>query len=107
MNLSYLEESDDLYSRLASFIPAAGTDLKIKTTVSEILDSVQSGGDRAILEKTFELDGASLTSEEMLVKPEQLEHALLVLSSPERQALEDAISNVTSFHKQSFPKRLG
>jgi len=104
VNLSYLEESDDLYSRLASFIPAAGTDLKIKTTVSEILDSVQSGGDRAILEKTFELDGASLTAEEMLVKPEQLEHALLVLSSPERQALEDAISNVTSFHKQSFPK---
>ena len=35
VNLSYLEESEDLYGRLSSFIPAAGTDLNIKTTVSE------------------------------------------------------------------------
>ena len=104
MNLSYIQEGEDLYSRLSSFIPTAGTDLNIKTTVSNILDSVQSGGNRAILEKTFEFDGVSLAAEDMLVRPEHLEDALLVLSSSERQALEDAISNVTFFHKQSFPK---
>ncbi|MEK9772668.1 MAG: histidinol dehydrogenase [Opitutae bacterium] len=104
MNLSYLEEGDDLYSRLSSFIPTAGSDLNIKRTVAEILDSVQKGGNKAILEKTSQFDGASLSAEEMQVKPEQLENALLVLSSLERQALEDAIANVTLFHKQSFPK---
>ena len=61
MNQTFIEDSEDLYDRLKSFIPAAGADSKISSTVTEILDFVKRGGNEAILKKTLLYDGVSLS----------------------------------------------
>ncbi len=104
MKLSFLEDSKDLIGNLSSFIPVTGTDSKISSVVAEVLDSVKTGGNHAILEKTQKFDGAFLSVDELRVKPEELEESLSVLSVNERQALEDAISNITLFHNHSYPQ---
>ena len=104
MNISFLEDDTNLLERLRAFIPAAGADPKIRSSVSKILNSVKEGGNRAVLEKTLLFDGVSQSADEMLVKQDEMEKSLSVLSSSERHALEDAISNVTNFHQQSYPQ---
>lgn len=104
MNQTFIEDSEDLYDRLKSFIPAAGADSKISSTVTEILDFVKRGGNEAILKKTLLYDGVSLSVDEISIKPEELTDSLLSLSPEQTQALEEAISNVTEFHKQSYPQ---
>jgi len=104
VNQTFIEDSEDLYDRLKSFIPAAGADSKISSTVTEILDFVKRGGNEAILKKTLLYDGVSLSVDEISIKPEELTDSLLSLSPEQTQALEEAISNVTEFHKQSYPQ---
>lgn len=102
--MAFLEDVPDLFDRLKSFIPAAGKDPLISATVSEILDAVRQGGDQAILDKTLKFDGASLSAKELIINREELEKSLQKISAGERQALEEAISNVSLFHKHSYPK---
>lgn len=104
MNLSFLEDDKNLFKNLSGFIPAAGRDPTISSKVSQILDSVRSGGNQAILEKTRKFDGVSLSVDDILVKQDELERSISSLATEERSALEDAISNVTLFHKSSYPK---
>ena len=101
MNLSFVEDDESLLRHLKHLIPTAGSDEEVTNSVREILSEVRKGGDEAILAKTLEFDGASLTAEEMRVRAKVLRDSLAELSSKERVALEDAISNVTLFHEQS------
>ena len=101
MNLSFVEDNESLLGRLKLFIPTAGSDEVVTNSVRKILNEVRKGGDEAILAKTLEFDGASMTAVEMRVSAKVLQDSLAELSSQERVALEDAISNVTLFHEQS------
>ena len=101
MNLSFVEDDENLLGRLKDFIPTAGSDEVITNSVRQILSEVRKGGDDAILAKTLEFDGASLTAGEMRVSTKVLRNSLAELSTQERVALEDSISNVTLFHEQS------
>lgn len=104
MNISFLEEEDNLIDRLTDFIPAAGRDSQIKSTVYQILNDVRKGGNQAVLEKTLEYDRVSLSAHELLIQQEEMNNARSSLDPKESDALKDAIANVSLFHKRSYPQ---
>ena len=104
MNLSFEEYDANLLHKLNAFIPSAGSDDSITATVSKILFDVRTRGDDAVIEKTLQYDGISLKPNQLRVCKEQLDDSLHSLSSAQRKALDDAISNVSLFHQQSFPE---
>jgi len=81
MNLSFVEDDENLLGRLKDFIPTAGSDEVITNSVRQILSEVRKGGDDAILAKTLEFDGASLTAEEMRVSTKVLRNSLAEIST--------------------------
>ena len=70
-----MEEEDNLIDRLTDFIPAAGRDSQIKSTVYQILNDVRKGGNQAVLEKTLEYDRVSLSAHELLIQQEEINNA--------------------------------
>ena len=79
MNLSFLEDDQSLLGRLKLFIPTAGSDEVVTNSVRAILSEVRKGGDEAILAKTLEFDGATLTAEEMRVCAKAVSYTHLTL----------------------------
>ena len=104
MKISFIEDEDNLFDRLADFIPTAGSDPQISSSVTKILNAVIKGGNKAVLEKTLEYDRASLTTHEMLIKKEEMNESSSSLDPKECKALNDAIANVSLFHKHSYLK---
>ncbi len=104
MNISFVEDEGNLFDRLTDFIPAAGRDSQIRSTVYEILNDVRKGGNQAVLEKTLEYDRVSLSAHELLIQQEEMNNARSSLDPKESDALKDAIANVSLFHKRSYPQ---
>ncbi|MBQ3792624.1 MAG: histidinol dehydrogenase [Clostridia bacterium] len=75
----------------------------VSAVVREILQNVRTGGDRAALEYTANLDGAVLSSFEVTEK--ETEEALAAVDPSFLQILEQAASNIRAFHEKQ--KRAG
>jgi histidinol dehydrogenase len=66
----------------------------VQGEVREILDSVRSEGDRAVLRYTERFDHAALAPEQLQVEPRELEASLAALAPDVLRGLRTAIANV-------------
>lgn len=77
-----------------------GTDDAIEKTVGEILASVRTRGDSAVIDYTRRFDALDVsTMAQLELSKVELQAALDGLSTPQRQALEAAAARVTSYHE--------
>lgn len=84
--------------------PASSQDGSVHETAQEIIATVKTGGDKALLELTLQYDGASIT--ELRVTDAEMAAAKKQLSDDELAAIDLAISNVRKFHEQQLPAPL-
>src|SRR5437667_5895224 len=68
-----------------------------------ILQEVRQRGDEALLEFTERFDRVKLTPERLRVSRAEIEHAHQVLDTSVREAIEQAIGNVRTFHARQMP----
>ncbi len=71
--------------------------------VRPILEAVRTRGDEALIEFTARFDHVQLTADQLRVSREEIEHAHQVLDPTVRQAIEQAIDNVRTFHERQMP----
>ncbi|WP_409290329.1 histidinol dehydrogenase [Peribacillus sp. SCS-37] len=77
----------------------SGTDEQRKA-VREIIESVRTGGDSAVLDWTRKFDGASLDS--MKVTPEEIESARKEVPAELLEVMKEAAGNIDSFHRKQL-----
>ncbi len=76
-------------------------DETVDLTVAKILADIKLRGNEALIEYTCQFDHVSITSAtEIELSREELQHALNVLPSTQRKALEDAAERVRSYHEK-------
>jgi histidinol dehydrogenase len=68
-----------------------------------ILQEVRQRGDEALLEFTERFDRVKLTPDRLRVSRAEIEHAHQVLDTAVREAIEQAIGNVRTFHTRQMP----
>jgi histidinol dehydrogenase len=100
------------YYELASMSAAERTRLlrRAETQIDElserarpILQEVRQRGDEALLEFTERFDRVKLTPDRLRVSRAEIEHAHQVLDTAVREAIEQAIGNVRTFHTRQMP----
>lgn len=92
------------YKRLKSFAEDASGSSKVEQIVTDILSSIEQGGDRALFQITERLDGAKLSRKTLRVTAAELKAGEKSLSTKDRKAIREAIKNVRSFNRESLPK---
>ncbi|MEO0970012.1 MAG: histidinol dehydrogenase [Cyanobacteria bacterium J06639_18] len=75
-----------------------------EATVKEVLQSVKSQGDKALLHYTAEFDKQKLTSEELRVSGSELDIAYQKVNSDLLEAIKLACRRIEAFHRQRVPK---
>src|SRR5437660_824818 len=68
-----------------------------------ILQEVRQRGDEALLEFTERFDRVKLTPDRLRVSRAEIQHAHQVLDTAVREAIEQAIGNVRTFHTRQIP----
>src|SRR5579872_479051 len=95
---------DEAGRRAALARPNAESREDVNRIVRDIVANVRLDGDRALVELTLRLDGA--TPATLAVTTQEFEEAWLALNGEEIRALERAIANVEKFHEAQAPKPL-
>ncbi|WP_036483464.1 histidinol dehydrogenase [Myxosarcina sp. GI1] len=72
--------------------------------VREIIATVKSDGDRALLEYTKKFDGQSLNAEQLKVSSSELDAAYRHISQDLLHAIQLACQKIEAFHRQRVPK---
>ena len=91
-------------ARLVKEREQALTSSDVSSTVADILSSIHSKGDRAVLEFTAKFDQAKLTPKGMKVDPAEIKASVKTLSPERRKAIRASIAGVKDFHKKTLPK---
>ena len=81
--------------------PAAIADDSLMSRVREIMASVKSGGDKAVLDYTAKFDGVTLKN--LRVPDADLKAAWNTLPAEDKAALETAKANIKAFHSAQKP----
>lgn len=84
--------------------PALKADRDLSTSVSNIIEAIRNGGDKALLDYTQRFDGVKL--ENLKVSEEEFRRAEPNLSREQKNALDLAIDNVRKFHEAQMPALL-
>ncbi|WGV99314.1 histidinol dehydrogenase [Vibrio sp. YMD68] len=84
--------------------PAITEGANITASVSDVIASVRSEGDKALKELTQKFDGVELVS--IRVSSDDIESASARLGDEIKAALEQAYSNIAKFHKAQIPQPL-
>ncbi len=82
--------------------PAIAQGANISAAVAEIIDTVRTQGDKALLELTEKFD--RVTPESIRVPASEIDAAAQRLSDTMQQALKQAYANISLFHKAQKPK---
>jgi histidinol dehydrogenase len=77
-------------------------DLSIKTRVSEIVEQVKQGGDRALKDYALQFDQVSLTR--LYLDKSELEEIASSISTEVKTAIDVAYANIKRFHSQQLSK---
>ncbi|WP_375753493.1 histidinol dehydrogenase [Vibrio sp. HN007] len=93
------EQQDSVLER-----PAITEGANITAAVEEVIKKVRSEGDEALLELTEKFDG--IRPESIRVSEEEIEAASQRLTDEMKQALEQAYTNISVFHKAQKPQPL-
>lgn len=99
-NFDWSELSEDERS-MALARPAAISDNALTSSVSDIIETVKTNGDKAVLDFTEQFDGIRL--EKLSVPFEDLKSAWDSLPFEDKQAIETARSNIKKFHQAQSP----
>ncbi len=101
--LRVIQTSDaDFESVFAEFCQrSTDEDAKVEKTVREILGSVRSGGDEALLKFVKKYDGVEL--KELEVTKREWEAGIELVDSADRAALGKAATRVRNFHRRRIP----
>lgn len=91
------EHGQAIIQNLRDRFQIAGSSCRQK--VEEIIASVRSLGDKALLDYTKEFDGATLTSNQLRVSEEEFLAAENEVTPTFKATLDKAISRITSFHE--------
>lgn len=83
---------------------AQAGDSSVLEAAREILEKVKAGGDAAIRELALKIDG--FCPERLEVSPEELESAAGKVGEVLKSAIENAIANITAFHKAQAPQEI-
>jgi histidinol dehydrogenase len=84
--------------------PGASRSEELSRLVREILGSVQTRGDAALIELTARLDGPDLSASGLFVSTAELDAAEAALAPALRAAIEKAIAQIRAFHLAQLPK---
>jgi histidinol dehydrogenase len=98
--IRFFEGSGELFRHRAAL--GVGPSPKLRETVSAILDRVERGGDGALVELTFELDGVELRRESLLVGREEIASTAASASGQFRRVLEGAARNIRRYHERQI-----
>ncbi|MDB2437558.1 histidinol dehydrogenase [Hellea sp.] len=82
--------------------PVGLSDPALTKSVRDIMDTVKSGGDKAVLDFTEKFDGVKLDF--LRIRPEDLEAAWKALAEDEKNAINVARKNIKKFHQAQIPK---
>ncbi len=82
--------------------PAAISDGDIVSVVRDIMNTVKSGGDKAVLDYTVKFDGVEIKN--LKIPFETLEAAWVNLPEADKHAIEVARSNIKKFHQAQRPQ---
>ena len=95
---------DDFDSALDTLLAFSEEEVEaVVVTVKEVIRSVRSRGDQAVLELTERLDGLSLDSPRSLEIPQSRQQEALETIDPlVRQALESAVARVKDYHQRQL-----
>ncbi len=72
--------------------------------VSEILQSVKTGGDAAVFAATAKFDGAEITKENFAVSAAEIEEAYAAVDTECLQSIRLALENIRAFHQKQLNK---
>ena len=82
--------------------PEGLSDPALITSVRTIMDTVKTGGNKAVLDYTAKFDGVTLS--ELRVPEEDLEAAWASLPDDEKNAINTARKNIKKFHQAQIPQ---
>lgn len=100
-----LEYNDpQLFPKLEAFITSRSRDAAVTETVAAVLAAVEREGDGALLRYTREFDGVDLAADSVRLDPETLRAAADALTAEQRQAVQEAVRCVESFHREGLPR---
>ena len=92
---------DDTARKQALTRPAGLSDPALIASVRDIMDSVKTGGDKAVRGYTAKFDKVSL--DDMRVPRETLKNAWKTLPEDQKNAINTARKNIKKFHKAQIP----
>ena len=84
--------------------PAAISDVKLLSSVREIMDTVREGGNAAVLDYTERFDGVRPSS--LRVDPADMKAAWDALPDTDKAAIDRAKSNIEAFHTAQIPETI-
>ncbi|MCJ7558810.1 MAG: histidinol dehydrogenase [Gammaproteobacteria bacterium] len=104
--MEYLEWNslDEQGKGLALARPPQARSQSLLEQVAGIIERVKSGGDKALLELTREIDAVQLES--LRVSDEEFRRAEAMVSLAQKAALRQATENIRKFHQQQMPAAL-
>ena len=101
---NYLSERDEIFREIYKFCNTPDSKNNIYSTVQEIINDVRENGDNALISRTLLYDKAVIEPKSIPVTLEELTDARSRLSVSEENSINDAIENITLFHKKSIPE---
>ncbi|MDN6297149.1 MAG: histidinol dehydrogenase [Halomonas sp.] len=105
--IARLSTRDDAFDqRLNALLDWDGvSDQAVQARVAEILDSVKTRGDAAVIEATNRFDRlAASAMQELTLTPERLEQAFNGLPDEQREALAAAAERIRRYHERQKPE---
>lgn len=73
-----------------------------ESTVADIISNVRENGDAAVFEYTRKFDRCEITSENILVTPEEIEEARISVGPELMRVMEKAADNIRSYHAKQL-----
>ncbi len=95
-------DMDEAEQRDALSRPIGLSDPALITSVRDIMDTVKTGGDKALLDYTTKFDGVTLDS--LRVPEDNLKAAWKALPDDQKNAINTARKNIKKFHQAQIPQ---
>ncbi|HIF88588.1 MAG TPA: histidinol dehydrogenase [Candidatus Thioglobus sp.] len=95
-------QQSDFDERLTSLLAWEGVSNKeVATTVDNIISSIRTDGDKALINYSIQFDGVNATSmADLTVSQDELKEAFDTLASKEKEALSAAADRVKNYHQK-------
>jgi histidinol dehydrogenase len=95
-------EQKDFQSQLRALLSWEGmSDTTVVTTVNEIIESVKSNGDSALLDYSIKFDSLNASSmKDLVISPDTLTEAYENLPNQEKNAIQIAAERIRSYHQK-------